>query len=124
MGYATISEISRRWKVDPATARTALKRADILPCDLFMSPRYSWDEVLRKIEAWPAPTLARIDLASRLETADVLADQLGVTPQTIRNYGRAGLLHRIEITPRSIRYSVPFRTENESEAKTDELHKK
>tara|TARA_R110002074_G_scaffold106309_1_gene229430 strand:- start:6683 stop:7057 length:375 start_codon:yes stop_codon:yes gene_type:complete len=124
MGYATISDISRRWKVDRATARAALQRAGIPPCDLFASPRYSWDEVLRKIEAWPEPTLERIDRDVRLETAEALADRLGVTPQTVRNYGRAGRLHRIELTPRAVRYGAPLLAKNESEGKTDDLHQK
>lgn len=124
MGYATISEISRRWQVDRATARTALQRAGVPPCDLFASPRYSWDEVLRKIEAWPDPTLELIDRDARLETAEALADRLGVTPQTVRNYGRAGRLHRIELTPRAVRYGAPFLAKNESEGKTDDLPQK
>ena len=124
MGYTTLSEIARRWQVDRATARAALKHADIRPCSLFASPRYRWDEVLRKIEAWPSQTLDQIDRDGRLETAEALADHLGVTPQTIRNYGRDGRLHRIEITPRSIRYSTSPLSKNKSEAKTDDLHKK
>jgi hypothetical protein len=124
MGYATLSDISRRWQVDRATARTALQRAGVPPCDLFASPRYSWDEVLRKIEAWPEPTIDQIDHDTRLETAENLADRLGVTPQTVRNYGRAGRLHRIELTPRAVRYGAPFLAKNESEGKTDDLHQK
>lgn len=124
MGYTTLSEIARRWQVDRATARAALKRADIPSCDLFASPRYCWDEVLGKIEAWPMQTLDQIDRDARLETAEALADQLGVTPQTIRNYGRAGRLHRIEITPRAIRYGSPFIGKNESEGKTDDRRQK
>lgn len=124
MGYATISDISRRWQVDRATARIALQRAGVPPCDLFASPRYSWDEVLRKIEAWPEPTLEQIDRDARLETAEALADRLGVTPQTVRNYGRAGRLHRIELTPRAVRYGAPSLAKNGSEGKTDDLHQK
>jgi hypothetical protein len=124
MGYATLSEISRRWQVDRATARAAIQRAGVPSCNLFASPRYSWDEVLRKIEAWPEPTLERIDRDVRLETAEALADRLGVTPQTVRNYGRAGRLHRIELTPRAIRYGAPLLAKNESEGKTDDHHQK
>lgn len=124
MDYATISEISRRWQVDRATARAALQRAAIPPSDIFVSPRYSWTEVLRKIEAWPEPTLAQINHDTRLETAEALADHLGVTPQTIRNYGRAGRLHRVEITPRAVRYGAPFLAKNESEGKSDGPHQK
>lgn len=124
MSYATISDISRRWQVDRATARAALQRAGIPPCDLFVSPRYSWAEVMRKIEAWPEPTLDQIDQDARLETAEALADHLGVTPQTIRNYGRAGRLHRVEITPRAVRYGALFLAKNESEGKSDGLHQK
>lgn len=121
MGYVTLSEISRRWRVDRATARTALQRSGVEPCALFASPRYSWHEILRKIEAWPEPTAEQIDRDARLETAEALADHLGVTPQTIRNYGRAGRLHRIELTPRAVRYGAPFLAKNESEGKTGDL---
>lgn len=124
MDYVTISEISRRWRVDRATARAALQRAGITPSGIFASPRYNWDDVLRKIEARPVRALEQIDRDTALETAETLADRLGVTPQTIRNYGRAGRLHRIEITPRAVRYGAPFRAKNESEEKTDDLHQK
>lgn len=124
MSYTTVSEIARRWQVDRATARSALKRAGILPCDLFASPRYRWDDVLRKIEAWPEPKLEQIDHDARLETAEALANRLGVTSQTVRNYGRTGRLHRIELTPRAVRYGVPFPAKNESEGKTDEPRQK
>lgn len=107
MPYTTISEISRRWGVDRATVRAALQRAAITASEFHTSPRYDWDEILHKIEAWPTASLPQLDLDARLQTADALADHLGVTPQTIRNYGRSGLLHRIEITPRAIRYAMP-----------------
>ena len=106
MGYATISEVARRWRVDRATARAALQHKGLLPCDIFASPRYSWDEILRKIEGWPLQTLNQVDLELPLETAEAFADRLGVTPQTVRNYGRLGRIHRIEITPRTIRYTT------------------
>lgn len=124
MGYATISEIARRWRVDRATARAALQRAGIQPSNIFVAPRYSWDEVLRKIEKWPTPKLEKIDRDARLETSEALADRLGVTPQTVRNYGWAGRLHRIELTPRAVRYAAPFLAKNGSEGKTDDLHQK
>jgi hypothetical protein len=120
MAYATVSEIARRWQVDRATARLALQRAGITPFDIFASPRFCWDEVLRKIEAWPAPTLEQVDRSARLETAETLADHLGVTPQTIRNYGRAGRLHRIELTPRAVRYAPTHFAKTQSEEKTDD----
>jgi hypothetical protein len=124
MGHATISAISRRWQVDRATARVALQRAEIYPSEIYASARYNWSEILRKIEAWPSSSVEQIDVAAQLETAEALAERLGVTPQTIRNYGRDGRLHRIEITPRSIRYSLYSARKNESEAKSGEEHKK
>jgi hypothetical protein len=124
MSYATISEMSRRWQVDRATARTALQRGGVNSCDLFASPRYNWDEILRKIETWPATMLDQVDRDGQLETAEALADRLGVTTQTIRNYGRAGRLHRIEITPRVIRYLPPHIAKTESEEKSDDVSQK
>jgi len=106
MSYATISQISRRWCVDRATARAALQRAEVSPSDIHNSPRYRWIDILQKVESWPERSLEDVDVNTPLETADALADYLGVTPQTIRNYGRAGRVHRIEITPRVVRYSL------------------
>lgn len=124
MSYATISEISRRWQVDRATARTALQRGGVDPCDFFASPRYNWDEILRKIETWPATTLDQVDRDGQLETAEALADRFGVTSQTIRNYGRAGRIHRIEITPRAVRYLPQLSAKTDSEGKSDDLGQK
>jgi hypothetical protein len=118
----TIAEISRRWRVDPATARDAIKRAGIPPCDLFISPRYGRDDVLQIIEAWPAAMLEQMDQDIQLETAESLANRFGVTPQTIRNYGRAGRFHRVEISSGAVRYGAPFFAKNESEGKTDDIH--
>lgn len=114
---ATLSQVARRWKVDRATARSAIARAGIPASDLYMSPRYSWAELLRKIEGWPADVSDQVDIEGYLEKADELADRLGVTSQTIRNYGRSGLLHRVDISSRAIRYRSPFLTKNGSEEK-------
>ena len=46
--YVTLSELARRWNVDRATARAAIRRANISPSDRHLSPRFSWDDVLRK----------------------------------------------------------------------------
>lgn len=124
MDYVTVSELARRWQVDRATVRAALQRAGILPSNIFVSPRYNWQDVVRKIEAQPVRALEKIDRETRLDTADSLANRLGVTPQTVRNYSRAGRFHRIEITPRAIRYRAPFHAKNESEGKIDDLHQK
>jgi hypothetical protein len=98
MSYATISELARRWQVDRATARAALNAAHISPSEHHASPRFAWSEVLLKIENVPTDALVAIDPDDRLLSAVELADRLGVTPQTIRNYGKAGLLHAVKIT--------------------------
>ena len=121
---ATLSEAARRWKVDRATARAAILRAGIPASDLYTSPRYSWAELLRKIEGWPADVSDQVDIEDHLEKADELADRLGVTPQTIRNYGRSGLLHRVDISARAIRYRSPFLAKSGSEERTADHHKK
>ncbi|MCL7466260.1 hypothetical protein [Phaeovulum sp. NW3] len=124
MPYATISEIARRWKVDRATARAALQAAQISPSELHASPRFSLLEVVRKIEKLPLEDPDEVDPDERLYTAEEISTQLGVTTQTVRNYGRAGRVPRIEITPNAIRYAWPARAKNECEAKTGERHKK
>lgn len=121
---ATLSEAARRWKVDRATARAAILRAGIPASDLYTSPRYPWVEILRKIEGWPADVSDQVNIEDHLEKAEELADRLGVTPQTIRNYGRTGRFHRVDISARAIRYRSPFLAKNESEEKTAEHHKK
>lgn len=121
---ATLSEAARRWKVDRATARAAILRAGIPASDLYTSPRYSWAEILRKIEGWPADVSDQVNIEDHLEKADELADRLGVTPQTIRNYGRSGLFYRVDISARAIRYRSPFLAKNGSEERTADLHKK
>ena len=41
---------------------------------------------------------------SRLETAEQLADRLKVKPDTVRGWGRKGLIPCVRITPKVIRY--------------------
>lgn len=124
MVYVSIASISRRWQVDPATARTALERAEIPRSEIHAAPRYSSADILREIERWPSTLIGQVDLEARLEKADQLADRLGVTRQTVRNYGREGRLHRIEITPRAIRYCLPIHARNPGEAKIGDDEKK
>jgi hypothetical protein len=81
-----------------------------------MSPRYAWLAIFSMIEKWPADLIQSIDATERLHKAEELADMLCVTPQTVRNYGKAGKFHVIRITPRTIRYSPHF-CEDRSEAK-------
>ncbi|MDZ4312093.1 MAG: hypothetical protein U1A24_16215 [Cypionkella sp.] len=107
MTYATISELARRWQVDRATARIALVKADIAPSIFHTSPHYSFGEILRKIENVPDEMHSGMHLSDRLFCANQLADHLGVTPQTVRNYGRAGRLHIVKITERTVRYMFP-----------------
>lgn len=122
---ATLAEICRRWKVDPATARAAIKRAGINKAGVYVSPRYDWLEILQKIEKWPDDHIDRVNLNDTLHTTEELADRLGVTTQTVRNYGRSGVLHRIDISSRAVRYRyAPFLAKTENEAKTADPHKK
>lgn len=122
MNYVTISELARRWKVDRGTARAALYAAQITPSEHHASPRFSWVEILRKIENVPAEALSAIDLNDRLHSANELADRLGVAPQTIRNYGKSGLVHVVKITDRAFRYSTAIMRKSEGEAKTADPH--
>jgi hypothetical protein len=61
-GYATISDVSRRWGVDRATARSAIAAAGIPPSADHVSARYFWPDILRTIEGWPAEVIAKIDV--------------------------------------------------------------
>lgn len=106
MTYVTISELARRWRVDRATARTAVSAAAITASPLHTSPRYLWDDVLGKIENWPDTAHPGVDLAANLLCANELADYLGVTPQTVRNYARQGRLHTVKLTGHTTRYAA------------------
>jgi|LLEQ01.1.fsa_nt_gi hypothetical protein len=122
MTYATISEISRRWQVDRATARIALKEANIVPSIFHASPRYRWEDILRKIENVSEEAHLDVNIEERLLCTNELADRLGVTAQTVRNYGRAGRLHTVKITDRTIRYMMAPMRKCESAVKTDDTH--
>ncbi len=110
---ATIAHAARRWGVDRATARAAIKKAGIQASELYASPRYAWEDVLVKVEGWPAALAHQIDVDTPLRRADELADLLGLTSQTIRNYGRTGRLRAIRISERAIRYCSPHPCENQ-----------
>lgn len=118
MTYTTISEIARRWRVDRATARIALADAEIATSVFHTSPRYHVDEILRKIENLPDDLHHEVDLEAPLLRADELADHLGVTPQTVRNYGQAGRLHVVRLTKHTVRYMLPPMRKCKSEAET------
>lgn len=124
LGYTSLSALSARWHVDPATARSALTQAQIMACPVHVAPRYAWSEILEHIERWPMDSLSAIDLTLPLYRTEHLADQLNVTAQTIRNYGRKGRLHEIRLSPRTLRYALPFTRLAESEAKTADPRKR
>lgn len=118
--YATIAQAARRWDVDRATARTAIRDAGIAPSDLYASPRYPWCQILQRIEGWAAEFVDTIDETAVLHCANDLADQFGVTPQTIRNYGRSGRIRAVWITPRTVGYALAPVAECTGEAKIEE----
>lgn len=118
MTYTTVSQMARRWQVDRATARIALTDAKIAASVFHTSPRYRVDEILRKIENLPDDLHHKIDIETPLLCAGELADHLGVTPQTVRNYARAGRLHVVRLTGHTIRYMLPTMRKCESEEKT------
>ena len=124
MTYITVSKIARRWRVDRATARIALADAEIAPSVFHTSPRYHVDEILRKIENLPDELHHQVDLEDRLLRADELADQLGVTPQTVRNYGQVGRLHVVRLTTHTVRYMLPLMRKCKGEAETADPHQK
>lgn len=124
MTYTTISEIARRWRVDRATARIALADAEIATSVFHTSPRYRVDEILRKIEKLPDDIHHEVNLEAPLLRADELADHLGVTPQTVRNYGQAGRLHVVRLTTHTVRYMLPLMRKCKSETETADPHQR
>jgi len=124
MTYTTISKISRRWRVDRATARIALADAEIAASAFHTSPRYHVDEILRKIENLPDDLYQEVDFEAPLLRADELADHLGVTPQTVRNYGQAGRFHVVRLTKHTVRYMLPPMRKCKSEAESADPHQK
>lgn len=124
MTYTTISKVARRWRVDRATARIALVDAEIAASVFHTSPRYHVDEILRKIENLPDDLYQEVDFEAPLLRADELADHLGVTPQTVRNYGQAGRFHVVRLTKHTVRYMLPLMRKCKSEAETADPHQK
>lgn len=115
--YATLTDLATRWRVDRSTAKAAVEAAGLEPCPIFPNPRYAWPEVLLNLEGWPAEAVGAIELDEQLFTADMLAERFGITSQTVRNYGRAGRLHAVRLTPRAIRYSCSPAFHTDGEAK-------
>lgn len=117
--YATIAAAARRWDVDRATARTAIQSAGIQASAIHASPRYEWADLLHKIEGWPLEITEYIDESAVLSCATDLADRLGVTPQTIRNYGKTGRIKAIRIASRAVRYALNSADKHTGEGKND-----
>lgn len=107
LGYATTSELARRWSVDRQTARTAIENSGIVQSDLHLSRRYAWIDILRKIECWPLAAIEDVDITDVLSCAGELADMLCVSSPTIRNYGKSGRLHEVRLASRTLRYAFP-----------------
>ncbi len=59
------------------------------------------EEKKRILEVAKEPTPARPKMLSRKEVAKML----GVSGETIKRYGRKGLLHPVKFTARAVRYS-------------------
>lgn len=117
MTYTTVSDLARRWAVDRSTASAALKAAEIAPSELHASVRYPWPQVQARIEMIPECSATAFDPDARLLSAGELAEKLGVTVQTVHNYGRSGRLHRVQIARRVVRYLPIFQGATESELK-------
>lgn len=104
-GFATISNAAQRWQVDRATARAVIVAAGIASSALHAAPRYSWYDLLTRIEGWDDSIVMSIDPTECLYRAEELADLFDLTPQTIRNYGRSGRLHEVRLSARVLRYA-------------------
>lgn len=87
MGYVTISELSRPWQVDRAKVRAALQRTGIHRNDPFASPRYTWDDFLRKIQARADAALEQIDRDAALKIAESFRRETGRTAHSERPRG-------------------------------------
>lgn len=124
MTYTTVSDLARRWAVDRSTASAALKAADITPSALHASVRYPWSQVQVRIEMTPEDHATAFDPDARLLSAGELAAKLGVTVQTVHNYGRSGRLRRVQIARRAVRYLPISQGDTESELKGVDPHKR
>lgn len=122
--YATIAAAARRWGVNRATARAAIQSSGIEASALHASPRYEWSDLLHKIEGWPLEVTEYIDESAVLSCATDLADRLGVTPQTIRNYGKSGRIKAIRIASRAVRYALNSAVEHQGEGKSESCCKR
>lgn len=106
----TLSAVARRWYADRHTVRAALTAASVDPAPEYARSSYPLSSIL-KIEGWNDDEHGSVDLSQPLLRAEQLALQLGVTAQTVRNYGRAGRVRTVRLTSRTLRFLPSRRCE-------------
>lgn len=109
--YVKTKDLVERWHVDRTSVPAILAAHGIDRSSIHRSPHYSWREVLNRVEDIPpellndVKTLQAIIEIAPLTTAE-MADALCVTPQTIRNYVKQGILTPIRLTARAPRFHL------------------
>ena len=107
--YVKTKDLVERWHVDRSSVQTILGAHGVDRSSIHRSPHYRWYDVLTGVEQVPASFLidektVEAIIATPLLTTAQMADALCVTPQTIRNYVKAGRLNPIRLTERTPRF--------------------
>ena len=129
LGYVKTKELTDRWSVDRSSVAVILSAHNVGRSSFHQSPRYLWRQVLTRVEGISPDLLsdmktARAIIATCLWTTAQMADALCVTPQTIRNYVKAGRLNPILLTERTPRFFPFGLCENADEVKGARYSKK
>lgn len=116
--FATTSDLAAFWRADRKTVRSALATCSVNASSLHVSPHYEWVDAMRKIEkvsALEAQMFLEQEPFSPALTVDNVANMLGVSTQTVRNYATAGRIHAFYLTPRAVRYRLERPGKHQSE---------
>lgn len=104
--YVSTTELADHWQVNRRTVPAILSKFDVVRSRLHRSPRYKKSDILLKIDQVPADMLAEDyeALWQPLMTTFEVADALGVSAQTVRNYAAVGQLLSVKLLDRTPRF--------------------
>lgn len=127
LAFAKIGDLVKRWRVDRSSVPSIMAAHGVEKSTLHEAPRYRWSDVLAKVEGIPLhvltdETFAKNLMSQGLLTTAQVADLLGVSSQTVRNYIACGRLEPIRLASHTPRFH-PFQLcEKANEVKTEGYH--
>lgn len=110
IGYASTSDLVKHFQIDRRTVPLVMSRFEIKRSVLHKAPRYNWKDILIEIDRVPEAALGNDveHLKAPLLTVFQVADVLGVSAQTVRNYVEAGRLKKLVLLERTQRFHPLF----------------